>query len=69
MSDQDTQEDFIDPRNRKHSHKGVTYSIKASDPYGFWTITVPKKQTPRALSGLFTSVDEAEKAIVRYANT
>lgn len=65
MSDQDT----LDPRSRQFTCKGVTYNIKASDPYGFWTISIPKKATPRGIAGHYTSLDEAEKAIIRFSNT
>lgn len=67
MLDQDMTE-IEDPRKRFFNHKNVTYTIKASDPYGFWTISVPKKVTPKAISGNYTSVEEAEKAIIVYSN-
>ena len=61
--------DVHDPRNRVVTHKGITFHISASDPYGFWTIKIPKKQTPVLLTGQYTSLDEAEKAIIRYSGT
>lgn len=60
--------DIDDPRNRVMTYKEITFNVSASDPYGLWTIRVPKKQTPVALTGQYTSLDEAEKAIIRYVN-
>lgn len=60
--------DVVDPRSRTITYKGTTFNVFASDPYGLWTVKIPKKQTPVALQGSYTSLDEAEKAIILYAN-
>ena len=42
------------------------YTIKAEDPYGFWVIKFSAGKIPAVLTGHYTSVDEAEKALTNY---
>jgi len=62
---QDTNEE-LDLRSRSFEHKGVTYILTASDPYGFYDISIRGKKTPDGLTGNFTSLAEAEKHIIRH---
>lgn len=42
--------------------------MKAEDPYGFIRINFDKYNTPEQLKGVYTSFNEAEKAINAYIN-
>lgn len=53
-------------RSREHVYNGVTYVFTASDPYGMWTIKSKVGSTSDKLSGQFTSLSEAEKAVERF---
>lgn len=62
--------DFVDTtptRTREFEYNGVLYVLTASDPYGMWSIK-PKKSSNVAadLRGDYTSITEAERAIIRY---
>ncbi len=53
--------------DRVVEHNG--YLIKASDPYGLWSIHSAKGSLPKALDGEFTGTQEAKKKIDWYINS
>jgi len=57
------------PKERKVTVDGQTAIIYPIDPHGFWRARLEKKKnTPKEFEGCFTSVHEAEKAILKYFN-
>lgn len=52
-------------RTRRETIDGINYVLKASDPYGFWSITCLKNN--RALNGVYTTLSEALKAAKSYS--
>lgn len=58
-----------EPKERKLTQDGVTAVIYPIDPHGFWRIKVEKKKVqPKEFEGCFTSVHEAQKAVLTYFN-
>lgn len=58
-----------EPLERKLTQDGVTAVIYPIDPHGFWRIRVEKKKTqPKEFEGCYTSVHEAQKAVLNYFN-
>lgn len=45
---------------------GFKVTIKATDPYGFWTIHFEKGQPPKYLRGNYTSFDKAKNHLDYY---
>ena len=52
---------YVEIANRK-------FSLIRRNPYGFWYVQPEKGRTPRELSGVYTTVPDAEKAITVYIN-
>lgn len=67
--DEDPERDF--PKERKVTHtSGAVAVIYPIDPHGFWRVRIEKKKTqPKEVEGWYTSVHEAEKAVLKYFNT
>ncbi len=57
-----------DPKVRNYSVDGRTFKAKCSDPYGFWTITLPDGPVPKELAGQYTSFGDVERSIITYMN-
>lgn len=66
MTDQEFDNEIEDPRSRTFDHKKNSFTIKASDPYGFWTIGKVGGKLPENLSGQYTTYEEAKDAIVNF---
>lgn len=65
--EEQTERDY--PLERKFTHDNITAIIYPIDPHGFWKIRFDKKKTlPQRLEGCYTSVHEAEKAVLGYFN-
>ncbi len=64
----DADRDF--PRERRVTQDGKTVCIYATDPHGFWRIKLEKQKVqPKEFEGSFTSIHEAEKAVLTYFNS
>ena len=48
--------------------KGKQFIIRSKDPYALWEIKAKTGRTPEALSGLFTSQQDAQRQIDIYVN-
>lgn len=59
-------EDHTPMRTKELVYNDVTYILSATDPYGLWTIRSKSGSTADWLKGNYTSISEAEKAVVRY---
>jgi len=44
------------------------FKFTRRDPFGFWYISTSKGRLPDSLTGVYTSVSEAEKAVTTYVN-
>lgn len=45
---------------------GFNVTIKANDPYGFWTIHFEKGRPPKDISGTYTDYSRAKEALDNY---
>lgn len=55
------------PRYRiKEYEEGGAYKIECRDPFGFWYIIPMKGPVPEILSGTYTSIIQAERALDNY---
>jgi hypothetical protein len=55
------------PLERKYTQDNITAIVYPIDPHGFWKIRFDKKKTlPQKLEGSYTSIHEAEKAVLGY---
>lgn len=45
---------------------GFKVTLKASDPYGFWTVHFEKGGPPKSLGGNYTSFEKAKAALEVY---
>lgn len=48
------------------THDGQIFKLYCTDPYGFWYIKPIKGMTPEKLSGSYTSLNQAERALEGY---
>jgi hypothetical protein len=64
-------DDFIQDevtKTRQVIYKDREFTLKCSDPFGFWSIQPKDGPAPEVLSGRYTSFWDAEKAVEAYMN-
>lgn len=59
-----TQED--EGKVKFKDYDGKVFKVECKDPYGFWHITPMKGQTPKELSGVYTSYGIAKRDLDSY---
>lgn len=58
-----------EPKERKVTQDGTTAVIYPIDPHGFWRVKIEKQKVqPKEFEGCYTSVHEAQKAVLTYFN-
>jgi hypothetical protein len=57
------------PNQREYTVGNNKLRLRRQDPYGFWTVSYERGAAPDVLSGQYTSVSEAEKAIQSYLDS
>ena len=62
------QQDTETTKIRDKTYKGRIFTLKCSDPYGFWTVHPKDGPVPEMLSGTYTTFWDAERAVEAYMN-
>lgn len=68
----DEDDKTAEEKQRSFTKDGKTLIVYPIDPHGFWKVRWDKKskiELPKILTGAFTSIHEAEKAITAFFNT